>query len=311
VGWTPLLHSRRLDNLLPGSGRLLLKWEGNNPTHTHKDRVALGHVKRAFSQGYDTITVGTCGNLGVSIAFWAREYGLKAVVFVPRRYVNTRLSEMKSLGASITLVDGTYEDAVRASVRAARRRGWYNANPGGENDDVALESYASIAFEIVEQLGTAPDVVAVPVGNGTTLAGIYAGFSRLIRYNGYGMPVMVGGTTVGGNQVLVSWLKGGRPVRLGRESIVETKVNEPLVSYRSFNCREALQAVRETGGAVYGFTDEELSHCAGLVSKLEGVNPLPASASAILAAIRYSQERGLPGTYVAVITGGEPVWSTP
>lgn len=306
---TPLIETTRLAGFLPRGSRFYMKWEGNNPTHTHKDRAAFAHASRAAEQGFETLTAGTCGNLGASLAYFAREFGLKAVIFVPSSYVNARVEEMARYGARVMKVDGSYEDAVEASVRAARVNGWYDANPGSVNDGVALDGYGEIAFEIVEQLGQAPDVVAVPVGNGTTLAGIYHGFMRMFRMGEISkVPVMVGGTTAYGNQVLASWVKNKRePVNLGKKNVVETFINEPLVAVKSFNVKEALEAIYGTGGAVYGFEDYELVYYTHLVSKLEKVRPLPASTSAILAAIEYAKNSHLEGIYVSVITGGMPI----
>jgi len=303
---TPLLRLRSLNRLLGFEGApVYVKYEGTNPTGTHKDRAARAHVARAVDLGMDTITVGTCGNYGVAISYFARQAGLRAVIFVPKSYENSRVEEMKRYGAHVVFVEGTYEEAVEISSRAARANGWYNANPGTESDEVSTEAYSSIAREIISALGDAPYAVSVPVGNGTTLAGIYLGFLRAYREGeATRIPRLIGGTTSLGNQIAASWRRGSaEPVALPRSEVRETPVNEPLVAYKSFNALEALEAVRATRGRVYEFSDEEMLEMAMLLRVTERISSLPASASSILALKRLLAEGEVEGPLVAVITG--------
>lgn len=303
---TPLLKASNLsEKLMPERTILYLKWEANNPTRTHKDRAAYNQVLNAVLRGYKVVTVGTCGNFGVSIAYYAYMFNIKAVVYIPASYSNMRLKEMLKYGAEIVYVDGEYEDTVKISRENALKNGWYDANPGSVNDMVNVDSFSVIALEIFKTLRIVPSVVTVPVGNGTTLAGIYRGFKSIHERYNVPLPVIVGATTSGGNQILESWRRG-EVVYLN--NLHETWVNEPLVSRESFNCREALRAVRETGGKIYAYDDNELLAMTDIISKLEYVSPLPASSSSILAALDFAREEGILGIYVAIVTGGTPSW---
>lgn len=298
---TPLIRSRALARFLGFDGTpLYLKWEGANPTGTHKDRAALAHARRAAELGARVLTAGTCGNYGVALSYYARALGLKAVIYVPRSYENSRVGEMLAYGAEVVYVDGKYEDAVEASAEAAEANGWYDANPGGRNSELSLEAYGRIAEEIVMALGDAPYAVAVPVGNGTTLAGLYRGFLRMYR-EGYatGVPKLVAATTSHANQLASLWLEG----RSGPVSVVETWVNEPLVAVKALDADAALEALRSTGGSVYTFEDEEMVEAALLMRALEGLPSLPASASSVLALAKLVWEEGAGGPLVAVVTG--------
>ncbi len=303
---TPLLRlsaSRKLlglDHL-----EVYVKWEGGNPTGTHKDRAALAHISRAVSEGASTVTVGTCGNYGVAIAYYSLLAGLRAVVFVPRGYENSRVEEMRKYGAKVVPVDGTYEDAVEASARAAAARGWYDANPGGRHDAVSFKAYSGIAREIVAELGDAPYAVAAPVGNGTTMVGLYLGFLEAYK-EGYAsrIPRFIAASTLHANQVVESWLQGRlTPVVVLPERVRETPVNEPLVAYRSLNAEEALRALYETKGRAYAFGDEELIEASLLLRAVEGISSLPASSSALLALREFVREEDPEGPLVAVVTG--------
>jgi len=303
---TPLLRlsaSRKLlglDHL-----EVYVKWEGGNPTGTHKDRAALAHVSRAVSEGASTVTVGTCGNYGVAIAYYALLAGLRAVVFVPRSYENSRVWEMRKYGARVVFVDGTYEDAVEASSKAATLRGWYDANPGGRCDNTSLRAYSRMAWEIVAELGDAPYAVSVPVGNGTTMVGLYLGFLEVYK-EGYAtrIPRFIAASTSHANQIVESWLQGRlTPVEVPPGKVRETPVNEPLVAYRSLNAEETLRVLYETRGRAYAFGDEELVEASLLLRVVEGVSSLPASSSALLALREFAREEEPDGALVAVITG--------
>ncbi|QOJ78669.1 pyridoxal-phosphate dependent enzyme [Infirmifilum lucidum] len=303
---TPLLRLRSLGKVLGFDGiPVYLKYEGVNPTGTHKDRAARAHVARAVELGMDTITVGTCGNYGVAISYFARQAGLRSVVFVPKSYENSRVEEMKRYGARVVFVDGSYEEAVELSSRAARANGWYDANPGTPSDEVSFEAYSAIAGEIVSELGDAPYAVAVPVGNGTTLAGIYLGFLRAYREGeATRIPRLIAGTTALGNQIAASWRRGSvEPVTMSWSKVKETPVNEPLVAYKSLSAAEALEALVATKGRVYEFSDEELVEMAMLLRVFERVSSLPASASSVLALKSFLSLEEVDGPLVAVITG--------
>lgn len=284
--------------------RIYIKWEGDNPTGTQKDRVAFTHVKRAIEQGYDTVTVGTCGNFGVALAYFTNLLGLRAVIYVPSGYRNGRVWEMRKYGAKVVFVEGKYEDAVERSVIDAMRYGYYDSNPGSINGGFSIESFKSIAYEIVEALGSVPDLISVPLGNGTTLAGIYQGFLEIAEAGWGRVPVILGATTAYGNQVAETLRRGSTElVELSESFIKETEYNEPLVSLRSFDGEHALEAIRRSGGYAFEFDDEELLELAEELKK-EGINPLPASASSLGAIKRYLDEfNGRFEVAVAVITG--------
>lgn len=288
-----------------GWERIYVKWEGNNPTGTQKDRAAFMHVRRAIEQGYDTVTVGTCGNFGVALAYFANLCGLRAVIYVPSGYRNGRIWEMRKYGARVILVDGKYEDAVERSILDAMRYGYYDSNPGSINGSVALESFKSMAYEIVSALGSVPDLVSVPLGNGTTLAGIYEGFAELVRTGiSKRIPVILGATTIYGNQIAETLKRGFTElITLNESDVRETEYNEPLVSLKSFDGEHALEAIRLSKGHVFEFDDDELLALTEELRK-EGINPLPASASSLGAIGRYVSELGRRfEVAVAIVTG--------
>jgi len=303
---TPLIRLTSIKKLLGFDGApVYLKYEGANPTGTHKDRAAISHVREALVNGYDTITVGTCGNYGAAIAYYARRAGIKAVIYVPKGYKHSRVSEMKRYGAKVVLVEGPYETAVSLSVEAAKANGWYDANPGSINDHASLDAYSEIAREIVEQLGDAPAAIAIPVGNGTTLVGVYNGFRRMYKAGDTTrIPRIIAASTIHVNQLVYSWLMGSiDPLPVNTYLARETPINEPLVAIQSLNAKEALMAIYHSEGVAYAYMDDEMVEMSLLLRAVEGVNALPASSSSLLAVRDFLSREQVDGPVVAVITG--------
>lgn len=306
AGESLFTRARNLEEHL-GVRRLFLKFEGSNPSGTQKDRIALAHYLDAHEKGFKIITVATCGNFGASLAWACSANGIRPVVFVPEAYHTRRIDEMERVGARVVRVPGDYESAVAASREAARDNGWYDANPGAHNWHISSVAYGGIAREIVAGLGgRVPDTVACSVGNGTTLAGIYAGF-RALRDEGAidRLPSMIAASTPRGNPIIASFKKGlQQVVDLRPDEVRETEVNEPLTNWHSFDGERALAALRESGGAAVYASDAEMKRLQGLVLEVEGINALTASCAALAGLTKTVAARGSPvGLHVAVLTG--------
>ena len=283
-----------------------LKFEGSNPTGTQKDRIARLAYDDAHARGFDTITVATCGNFGASLAWACSHNGIRPAVYVPSDYHAPRLVEMERTGARIIRVPGDYEDAVAASRDAARAYGWYDANPGSESAwELARRGYGTIGREVVEALGRMPDSVAVAVGNGTTLAGVYEGLREVARERGERPPRMVAASTRRGNPIIKSWKEGSKVcLDLSPEEIRETEVNEPLVNWRSFDGQRALDALYDSNGFAVDASDAELRRITQLTRNLEGISVLTASTAALVGLQRGAKEGRLAdGVHVAILTG--------
>jgi threonine synthase len=305
VGDTSLTRARNIEREAP-LRQLYLKFEGGNPTGTQKDRIAFAQAMDAMRRGYDAMTVATCGNYGAAAAFSANAAGLKAFVYIPEDFKTRRSAEMESLGATIVRVAGDYEAAVRESRERAEKEELYDANPGGENTLLQLQAYGQIAFEIYDDLRDAPAAVAVPVSNGTTLAGIYHGFLSLYRRGKTShMPKMVGGSSHGKNPVVRSFVKGlSHCEDLRPDEIHETPVNEPLVNWHSIDGEIALDAIHRTSGWAGDVTDKAMLATSKTLKDTEGLSVLPASTAGLLALLDRHREEPLPGDrYVAVLTG--------
>lgn len=305
VGDSIFTRARNLERLF-GVRQLWLKFEGDNPSGTQKDRIAFAQTMDALRRGFSTITVATCGNYGVAMALATRIAGVRCQVVIPERYHTRRITEMVELGAQIIRAPGTYEDAVAESSRLAVVNEWYDANPGGENELVQLRAYGEIAFEVYDQLRDAPAMVACPMSNGTTLAGVHRGFASLYRRGKTSkLPRMVGGSAWRKNPITVAFQRGlGKCPDLVPDSIRETVTNEPLVNWHSIDGDAALHAIRSTAGHAADATDKKMQLMARLLREHQALHVLPASTAGLIALLDLHERSPLPpDRYVVLLTG--------
>lgn len=305
VGDTLMTRARNVERE-SGLRQLYVKFEGGNPTGTQKDRIAFAQAMDALRRGYEAVTVATCGNYGAAISLAASLAGLRCLVFVPKTYQSKRLDEILSYGATIVWTSRDYEAAVDRSRAHAEKYDLYDANPGGTNLALQLQAYGQIAEEIYDEMRDAPAIVAVPVSNGTTLAGIHRGFLSLYRRGKTSrMPKIIAGSSYRKNPIVAAFMKKSRTCEdLPPEGIRETRVNEALVNWHSIDGEAALEAVRSTGGCAYHVGDRRMMSLSRLLQDKEGLHVLPASTAGLHALLSHHSDRDLPSDrYVVVLTG--------
>jgi len=305
VGDTTLSRSRNIERDV-GLRQIFLKFEGGNPTGAQKDRIAFAQALDALRRGFDAITVATCGNYGAAMAIASSMAGLRCIIYVPEGYHTKRVKEMTDAGAQIVRVPGNYEDAVVVSRKRAESDEIYDANPGGANTAIQLKAYGEIAYEIYDELRDAPAVVAVPVSNGTTLAGIYRGFVSLYRRGKTSrIPCMVAGSSYNKNPIIRAVMKNTPCCEdLEPARIRETLINEPLINWHAIDGNHALDAIRSTGGWASYASDRSMLTYSRLIREKEGLNVLPASTAGLIVLLEHHRKAPLPGDrYVVILTG--------
>ena len=305
VGDTSLVRARNIEREV-GLRQIYLKFEGGNPTGTQKDRIAFAQAMDALRRGFDTITMATCGNYGVAMALAASFAGLRCQICIPENYHTNRIKEMNELGAEIVPVNGDYERAVIVSQELAKKNELYDANPGGNNTTTQLRAYGQIAYEIYDELRDAPQAVAAPVSNGTTLSGIYRGFLSLYRRGKTSrMPRIVAGSSFRKNPIVHAFIKNIPTCEdLNPEQIRETSVNEPLINWHAIDGDIALEAIRQTYGWAANASDKAMLSYSKLIREKEGLQVLPASTAGLIALMEQHQKAPLAGDrYVVILTG--------
>jgi len=305
VGDTILSRARNIEREV-GLRQIYLKFEGDNPSGTQKDRIAFAQAMDATRRGFEAITVATCGNYGVAVAFAASLAGLRSIVYVPEGYRTRRIQEIENYGAEVVRVAGDYESVVEISRERADEDDVYDANPGGANTAMQLQAYGEIAYEIYDELRDAPAVVAVPVSNGTTLAGIHRGFVSLYRRGKTSrIPKMVAGSSFGKNPIVHAFRKNTLQCEnLPPHKIKETAVNEPLINWSSIDGDHALQAIRSTSGWAAFISDRNMLRFSRIIREQQGLSVLPASTAGVCALLERHQSDPLPSDrYVVILTG--------
>ncbi len=274
IGQTPL---RRLQNLERKMGvrRLHIKLEGANPTGTHKDRMALLLAIDARTKGFDTITVATCGNYGAAVAYVCSKLDLKCRIYLPSDFEGSRKEDIAALGGELVPVQGDYELAIKTSSDEARANRWYDANPGGKNSELGVYSYTHISREIAQDLGRQPDLVSVPVGNGTVLAGIWQGFVGMKM-----KPRIIG---YANNNAAVRGMVTGAMVPVPVPDMTLTHENDPLAGNFLPDAQEAIDAIVASKGTAVEMPDTVMAEAARLLMQEEHLDILPASAGSVLA----------------------------
>ncbi len=305
IGDTQLTRARNIERET-GLRQLYLKFDGGNPTGTQKDRIAFAQAMDALRRGFDTMTGATCGNYGAALAMAASFAGLRCVIFIPQTYHSRRVEEMQRFGAEIVTAQGDYEAAVEVSREYAETEEVYDANPGGANIPIQLRAYGEIAYEIYDELRDAPAAVAVPVSNGTTLAGIAKGFQSLYRRGKTSrIPRIIAGSSYRKNPIVESFIKEFDECRdLDPTRIRETAVNEPLINWHSIDGDGALHAIRTTHGWAAYASDRSMMRYARMIRSSEGLNVLPASTAGLISLLDGHRKQELPSDrFVVVLTG--------
>lgn len=295
-GSTPLVPARTLGRAI-GVPLLHLKVEGQNPTGSFKDRGMVVAVARAIEAGSRAIICASTGNTSASAAAYGAAAGIEVVVILPRgRIAAGKLLQAQATGARIVAVEGGFDDALRV-VREL------TADPDPEhplalvnsvNPD-RLEGQKTAAFEICEDLGGAPDYLAIPVGNAGNIAAYWRGFRE---YQAAGLvetrPRMLGFQA-----------EGAAPLVLGHDVDDPRTVATAIRIGRPASATLALEARDESDGIIDAVSDEEILAAYRDLARLEGVFCEPASAASV-AGVRKAAAAGRidPGaTIVAVLTG--------
>jgi threonine synthase len=299
VGWTPLIPAPALGRHL-GIGKLFLKDDGRNASGSLKDRASAVGVVKAREKRHNIIACASTGNAASSCAGMAASMGLRSVIFVPQRAPEPKLTQLLIFGATVLRVRGSYEQAFELCQRSCQQWGWYNRNCA--INPYLMEGKKTAGLEIAEQLGwQPPDWVAVSVGDGCTIAGVWKAF-RELRTLGLiaRAPRILGVQAEGAAPVTAAFASGEPPRPMAPRTIADSiAVGVPR------NWRKAVAAVRESGGTMIDVSDGEILEAMRATGRLAGVFAEPAAAAAV-AGLRRAVELGIVGrraSAVALITG--------
>jgi threonine synthase len=278
-GDTPLVPAPHLSER---SGcEVWLKLEGANPTGSFKDRGMTVAVSAALRDGAEAVVCASTGNTAASAAAYAARAGLRCAVIVPEGKIATgKLAQALVHGARVIALRGSFDDALALVRELVRRQPIALVNSVNE---LRIEGQKTGAFEVCDQLGEAPDVLCIPVGNAGNVTSWWRGFRELgaaPRMHGYqaeGAAPLVLGRPVERPETVASAIRIGRPARW----------------------EDAMDAFTSSRGEVRAVSDAELLDAYALLAAREGVFCEPASAASVAGLLRY----GAGGRVVCVLTG--------
>ncbi|GAA5051321.1 pyridoxal-phosphate dependent enzyme [Nocardia callitridis] len=293
---TPLLD---VSALVPGA-HVLIKDETRYASGSHKEPAARAVVARAMADGCHRIVLGSCGNYGRAMAIASRAAGISCTVVLPAGK-SDGAEWMRAAGADVRLIEGSYEDAVAQSRSRAMADGDYgvaDGNVDGQYAETILRGHGIVVDSLAAALLTPPTAIWLPAGNGTTIIAVH---QRLRALN---WPTAINGVgSRGNNAMLTSW--PGVYRMLDPDQVRTTEHNQPLVNWHALHGPEALAAVADTGGALYGVEDEDLCAAASNLAQYNAF-PTPAGAVALAGLLTRARTTGVaPGAHVALLSGRE------
>ncbi len=291
-GSTPLVRSRNIGPAL-GLERLYFKYEGLNPTGSFKDRGMAVAVAKALEGGSRVFMCASTGNTSASMAAYAAQAGARAIVVVPSGEIAlNKLSQALMYGAKVVALKGNFDLALE-TVRELTSR--YQVALMNSVNPNRIEGQKTAAFEIVDELGEAPDYLVLPVGNAGNITAYWKGF-REYRAAGRAsrLPRMVGAQAEGAAPIV-----SGTPVANPRTVASAIRIGNPA------SWEGATSARDESGGTIAAVTDTEILSAQIRLAGSEGLFAEPASAAPLALLFRLVRERKIAkdSTTVVVLTG--------
>jgi threonine synthase len=286
-GGTPLIPAPRLSDRV--GARVLLKYEGLNPTGSFKDRGMTMAISKAVEDGAKAVVCASTGNTSASAAAYAARAGLTCAVLIPAGHIALgKLAQALIHGAKVLQVRGNFDvalDIVRDLGETAPVTVVNSVNP------FRIEGQKTAAFEVVDALGDAPDHHFIPVGNAGNITSYWKGY---LEYREAGrssrLPAMMGFQAAGAAPIVA-----GHPIDDPDTVATAIRIGKPASWYG------ATAAAAESGGAIAAVTDEEILDAYRFLAAVESVFCEPASAASVAGLLKVGAPAG--ATVVCVLTG--------
>jgi threonine synthase len=299
-GGTPLVPATHLSKIT--GSEVYLKVEGANPTGSFKDRGMTMAISKAAEAGAKAVICASTGNTSASAAAYAVRAGMTCAVLVPQGKIALgKMAQALVHGAKLLQVDGNFDDCLELARKLAVD--YPVALVNSVNPD-RIEGQKTAAFEICDQLGHAPDVHCIPVGNAGNITAYWKGYSEYAA-DGIvaGLPKMFGFQAAGAAPIV-----NGAPVLKPMTIATAIRIGNPA----SWSFAEA--ARDESGGLIDAVTDKQILEAYRLVARSEAVFVEPASAASIAGLLKTHADGRLPAgsTVVCTVTGNglkDPEWA--
>lgn len=289
-GNTPLIPLTNLSDKL--GIELYGKVEGANPTGSFKDRGMVMAVAKAVEEGSTSIICASTGNTSASAAAYAAKAGIKAIIVIPKGKVALgKLAQAIMYGAEIVEIDGNFDEAL-TMVRHLSEN--YPITLVNSVNPYRLEGQKTAAFEVCDQLGSAPDVLAIPVGNAGNISAYWKGFKEYDAFKQTGLPKMFGFEAEGAAAIV-----NNKVIHQPETIATAIRIGNPA----SWELAE--KARDESSGVIKAVTDEEILHAFKKLARYEGIFAEPGSCASIAGVIREAENGTIKqdSKVVAILTG--------
>ena len=281
-GNTPLVSAPALGTEL---GRdTYLKLEGLNLTGSFKDRGMTLAVSKAKESGARAVACASTGNTSASAAAYAARAGMDCIVVLPAgKVAKGKLSQALVHGAKIVPVDGNFDDAMSVVMELSASHDVVLVN---SVNPFRIEGQQTSAWEIIDALGGAPAVHALPVGNAGNITAYWMGY----QVAGYG-PQMWGFQAAGAAPIV-----DGEVVDEPETVATAIRIGNPMAWRSADAARDA------SGGLIESVTDDEILEAYRFIASNDGVFGEPASAAPVAGLLKH-RDRLPDGPVVVTITG--------
>ncbi|MFD0694092.1 threonine synthase [Paenibacillus sp. GCM10027628] len=290
-GNTPLVRAEKLSDELDLD--IYFKYEGLNPTGSFKDRGMVMAVAKAMEEGSRTIMCASTGNTSAAAAAYAARGNLNCIVLIPNNNIALgKLAQAIIYGAKVIAIEGNFDRALEIVREITAKHPITLVN---SVNPYRIEGQKTAAFEVSDQLGKAPDFLAIPVGNAGNITAYWKGFKE---YHAQGkissLPKMIGFEAEGAMAIVK-----GEPIRDPETVATAIRIGNPA-SWDS-----AVNAANESGGQINYVTDEQILHAYRTIAAKEGIFAEPASAASIAGVMKLKAEGYFKGgeSVVCVLTG--------
>lgn len=292
-GNTPLIPVPGFVSAIGGHFDLYLKYEALNPTCSFKDRGMTLAVSKAKERGASIVVCASTGNTSASAAAYASRAGMKCVVLLPKGKIALgKLAQALLYGANTISIEGNFDEALQI-VRELGDSG--KVEIVNSINPVRIEGQKTAAFEICDTLGDAPDFHFLPVGNAGNITAYWRGFREYHNAEKSDtLPRMMGWQAAGAAPLVL-----GHPIEHPETVATAIRIGNPA------SWHGAIEAARDSGGAIRSVTDDEILHAYKLLARTEGLMVEPACAAPLAGLIRCVQAGEIPpGSLVtATMTG--------
>jgi len=287
-GGTPLIFACNISEML--ENEVWLKFEGANPTGSFKDRGMTMAISKAAEDGALAVICASTGNTSASAAAYATKAGMTPVVLVPEgKIAMGKLAQAIAHGSKLLQVDGNFDDCLTLARELSEK---YPVSLVNSVNPFRIEGQKTASFEVVDALGFAPDIHALPVGNAGNITAYWKGY---IEYEKDGMakskPAMWGFQAAGAAPIV-----RGEAVKNPETIATAIRIGNPA------SWQQALDARDQSGGLIDMVSDEEILSAYRMVAAKEGVFVEPSSAAGIAGLIKYKSAGKLPKNKRIVIT---------